>query len=300
VLLSVSNLNNDKGNMICFKNNNKGNTIRPAANEAYGRMAFVLVLFIISCGFVHGQQDSLYLKFHSLLNSQWMEEFNDPLTGQWYNNWFLDGEQASISHSEKGMDYWAGPNALDDASHAVLWTKKSFTGDLLIEYEFSRLDTTVRFVNIIYIQATGSGDEGFDHDITSWNEYRKVPVMSDYFLNMHTYHISYAAFGTQNNDPGEDYVRARRYMPSFRGLRNTNLIPDYERTGLFQTGVPHRITIIKKDDELFFHVANHEKQQVFYWKNNSLPPITEGRIGLRHMYTRGSRYSGFKVSVPAR
>jgi hypothetical protein len=90
--------------------------------------------------------------------------------------------------------------------------KASFDGDLRIEYEFTRLDTTVRFVNIIYIQATGSGEDGFGHDISEWSDYRRVPSMSHYFRNMHTYHISYAAFGTQNNDPDEDYVRARRYM----------------------------------------------------------------------------------------
>jgi len=263
------------------------------------RKGLVMAIVFVTLGVVQAQEDSLITRFETLLNTDWQDHFADSLTTGWQKNWFLDGEDATLNHSDKWLDFWAGPNAWDDTSHAVLWTKQSFTGDLLIEYEFTRLDTSVRFVNIIYIQATGSGDDGFGHDITQWNEYRQVPTMSKYFQNMHTYHISYAAFGTQNHDPEEDYVRARRYMPSYSRLRNTDLKPDYARTGFFQTGVPHKITIIKKGDELFFHVANHEKQQLFHWKNDHLPPVFEGRIGLRHMYTRGSRYLQFRISKPA-
>lgn len=261
-----------------------------------------ILLFLILIGrlnFAAGQDNSVDQRFLELMNADWQEHFSDLMTIDWKKNWFLDGEQASISHSENGMDYWAGPTAWDDASHAVLWTKESFSGDLLIRFNYTRLDTTIRFVNIIFIQATGSGEDGFDHDITQWNDYRRVPTMAYYFRNMHTYHISYAAFGTQNSDPEEDYVRARRYLPSLGGLRGSGLEPDYSRTGLFETGIPHQITIIKKDDELFMHVANNEQERLFYWKNDQLPPILEGRIGLRHMYTRGARYSDFRISLPA-
>jgi hypothetical protein len=260
------------------------------------RSTLVLIILLTSFGFLQAKSDSLNLKFQLLLNAPWQECFADPLTAEWERNWFLDGEEASISHSENGMDYWAGPNAWDDASHAVLWTKQSFEGDLRIVYEFTRLDTSVRFVNIIYIQATGSGEDGFNHDISEWNDYRRIPTMSHYFSNMHTYHISYAAFGTRNSDPEEDYMRARRYMPSFGGLTDTGLEPDYSRTGLFDTDVPHKITIIKRNDELFMHVANEGQERLFYWKNDQLPPIINGRIGLRHMYTRGSRYADFRIS----
>lgn len=260
----------------------------------------ILLVIFANLGFVYGQEDSLNHKYQSLLNADWYEHFADPFTCDWQNNWFLDGEEATLSSSDHGLDYWAGPNAWDDTSHAVLWTKQSFTGDLLIEYKFTRLDTSVRFVNIIYIQATGSGESGFGEDISEWNDYRRIPVMSHYFRNMHTYHISYAAFGTRNQDPEEDYVRARRYMPSFGGLSNTDLKTDYARTGLFETGVPHKITIIKKSNELFMHVKNDEQERLFYWGNDQLPPIIEGRIGLRHMYTRGSRYADFRVSKPTK
>jgi hypothetical protein len=265
-------------------------------------MAMQSLLFLILMKFVplteNIRDDSLIQKFNDLRSRFTNEIFNDSLIRNWGENWFLDGEKAVISQTEDGMDFWAGPDALDDASHAVLWTKDVFRGDILVEFEFTRLDDAISYVNIIYLQATGSGNEGFDEDITLWNEKRKVPAMNLYFRNMNTYHISYAAFGTQNDNPELDYVRARRYMPLFGVLRDTELEPDYAETNLFQTGVLHKIAIIKKDNEIYMLVSNGEQERLFYWHNDRLPPVLSGRIGLRHMYTRGARYSCFRVFTP--
>jgi hypothetical protein len=43
-------------------------------------------------------------------------------------------------------------------------------------------------------------------------------------------------------------------------------------------------------------VQNGETDKTFRWTNDNLPAIVEGRIGLRHMYTRGARYRDFRVS----
>ena len=86
-------------------------------------------------------------------------------------------------------------------------------------------------------------------------------------------------------------------MPGARkGLKGTDLEPDNFRTGLFKTGVPHRITVNKKGNDIYMHIKNDEKERLCHWKNESFPPINEGRIGLRHMYTRGARYRNFRVS----
>jgi hypothetical protein len=39
-------------------------------------------------------------------------------------------------------------------------------------------------------------------------------------------------------------------------------------------------------------------QQVYHCKmsNTALPTVTEGRVGLRHMYTRSARYKNFRIS----
>ena len=115
---------------------------------------------------------------------------------------------------------------------------------------------------------------------------------------MNTYHISYAAFGSKNKDAKKDYIRARRYM--CRGLNGTVLENEYTNTGLFATGVPHKFTIIKSGRDLYMHLRNAQKAMLCHFVNSMFPPITEGKIGLRHMYTRGARYKDFKVSVLAK
>ena len=48
----------------------------------------------------------------------------DSCTDDWREHWTLDGQKATLTHSDKGMDFWAGPTFREDASHAVLWTKE--------------------------------------------------------------------------------------------------------------------------------------------------------------------------------
>lgn len=235
--------------------------------------------------------------FDCYSKQDWQEVFFDSCTGDWKNNWVLDGKKASITHSESGMDFAAGPTRKEDASHAVLWTSKSFEGDIRIDYEYTKTDEVIEAVNILYIQATGSGANGFEPDIMQWADKREIPAMRMYFNHMNTYHISYAAFDVGNTTAGKDYIRARRYMPNQEGLRNTDLDPDYFQTGLFEKGVPHDITIIKKADHLFMYIRNKEKSYLCHWPTQKALPIAEGRVGLRHMWTRSARYKNFKVSV---
>ena len=223
--------------------------------------------------------------------------FYDRCTEDWREHWTLDGQKATLTHTDEGMDFWAGPTFREDASHAVMWTKQSFSGDIKIEYEYTRLDRATRCVTILYVQATGSGEDPYVADIAKWSELRSVPAMKRYFNHMNTYHISYAAFGNQNSDPNDDYIRARRYMPlKQQGLKGTELQPDFARTGLFTTGVPHWITVIKRGNTLSMRVQNDTADKTFRWTCDALPGITEGRIGLRHMFTRGARYRDFRVT----
>lgn len=240
-------------------------------------------------------EESTAARFTELLETKWKNVFHDPCTRDWKENWTLDGLKATLTNSTNGMDFIAGPEARNNAHHAVLWTRQDFEGDLKIEYEYTRLDNEIRMVNILYIQATGSGEPGFDKDISAWAEKRAIPTMSTYYNNMNAYHLSYAAFDMRNDEPGNDYIRARRYM--CRGLKGTELDNEYEKTGLFEPGVPHRITVIKLDRDIYMHIKNDRKEMLCHFVNSKFPPITEGKIGLRHMYTRGARYRDFKVSV---
>jgi hypothetical protein len=254
-------------------------------------------LFLVGCTTQTQTPDSPeQTAFEKASGGKWKQIFTDPCTGDWTEQWFLDGEVGKVTTGPDGMELTAGPEFKNDAHHMVLWTKAVFEGDVKIEYDYTRLDDEIRCVNILYIQAAGSGEDPYVKDITEWNELRRVPAMRMYFNHMHTYHISYAAFGN-TGDSDQQYIRARRYMPNATGLKGSDLEPDYFPEGLFKQGVPHKISVIKEDRDLFMKVENAEQTYYCHMTNPDLPAITEGRIGLRHMFTRSARYKNIRISI---
>lgn len=237
-------------------------------------------------GVVQGPATTEQRAFEAANAGSWQTVFADDGTGDWTDHWFLDGEgTSSVSNSPEGMEL----KALED--HMVLWTQESFEGDLKIEYTFTRTDVDGGGVCIIYIQATGRGDAGYETDITEWSDYREVPGMGKYFRNMHLYHVSYAC----------GYVRGRRYRPDIQRMNTySELSPEYlvDNNDFFEPGVPYRITLIKTDRAIRMKAVGPEKALYFMLDNERWPAVTEGRIGLRQMHTRESRYKDFTVSVP--
>lgn len=228
--------------------------------------------------------------------SDWKLEFSDSCKENWQENWFLDGEIAKVEHGQYGMDLIAGPINRNDAHHSVLWTKQSFEGDVKIEYEYTRTDTAVVNVNILFIQATGVGTGIFDKDISKWNDFRKVPTMSKYYNNMKTIHISLAAFPMVNEDPENDYLRVRRYPVTKEiTFQDMEVEPSFFKTGLFLTGVTYKMTWIKSGNKLYLSVSGNDEVKKYTWDLAKFNPITEGRIGLRHMFTRSASYKNFNV-----
>ena len=235
-------------------------------------------------------------KFQELLQRSWRQQLHDSGTGDWHNKWFLDGERAVVRNSEKGIVYSGGPVANDHASHTVLWTKDIFEGDIKIEFDYTRLDTINRYVNILYIQATGIGTPPYNEDITDWSDLRVIPYMNSYFDNMNLLHVSYAAFGNEDDDPS-DYVRARRYpRPVDASFGVTGIEPDYFATHLFKPGVEYHFTFIKTNEDLFFEVKNAEEKRLFHWPLKDVKALKAGRVGIRHMWTRCSRYRNILIS----
>lgn len=235
-------------------------------------------------------------KFSALLKRNWKTQFADSGQEDWQQKWFLDGERAVVKNTEKGMVFAGGPMVWDHASHAVLWTRDSFEGDLKIEFDFTRLDTINRYVNIIYIQAVGKEQGPYTKDISEWSELRQIPYMNSYFDTMDLLHVSYAAFGNDDDEPN-DYVRARRYpRPETDSFGVTGIEPDYFATGLFTPGVEYHFTFIKTDDDLFLEVKNKKVRKLFHWPMQDVRTLEAGRIGIRHMWTRCSRYSNITIS----
>lgn len=261
-------------------------------------VAAFMVGYFSSTSDVHGTlKDETAQAFDRIATGKWRQVFHDSGTEDWADHWQLDGKNASVTNSQQGMDFHAGPLKNDDAHHGVLWTKQSFEGDLKIEYEFTKLDERHQNVVIIYILATGSGEEMFAKDIFEWSHLRDVPSMRMYFNHMNTYHLSYAAHDNTNEDPSNDYIRMRRYMPEWKqGLRGTDIGPDHFSTGLFEANVPYEITIVKRGDEIGMHIESEGQTKVMLWNVADFPPLSEGRIGLRHMHTRSARYRDFRVS----
>jgi len=225
--------------------------------------------------------------------------FEDSGTAiDWQSKWMMDGLRSKVVISEKGMELVAGAEYGNDSCHTVLWTKKSFKGDVRIEYDYTRTDTTTRCVNIIYFHATGKGTEEYPEDISLWNEKRKVPHMRTYFNNMNTYHISYAAFSAEEYSGDNDYIRLRRYDPDNNGLNGTDISGEYVKTGLFKPNITYHIAVVKRGGTIEIRFKNTQdlSDSLFCkWDVSEYPSYDYGRIGFRHMYTRNAIYKNIKV-----
>ncbi len=235
--------------------------------------------------------------FAALKKRKWNTVFSDKGTLDWQKKWFLDGERAEIKNTPQGMVFSAGPIAGDNASHAVLWTRNSFQGDIKIEFDFTRLDSINRYVNILYIQATGIEEGPYSKDILEWAELRQIPYMKSYFDHMNLLHISYAAFNNTDDKP-DDYVRVRRY-PTRPGksFDQIDLKPDYFNTELFIPGKTYHFTCIKNSEDLFLRVEGDNLSKLFHWSLKNVENVNDGRVGIRHMHTRCSRYANVNISI---
>ncbi|QCW99560.1 DUF1961 family protein [Aggregatimonas sangjinii] len=246
--------------------------------------------------FIQGQDvEPLEEKFQvNNTDDNWVAQLEDTGTEDWQKHWFLDGEIATVDTTEDGMHLQAGPEKGNDAHHAVLWTKKSFEGDVKITYEYTKTDTLDQYVNILYIQATGIENDPFTKDIFDWRVLRAVPKMSSYFRYMNAFHISYAAFSKEER---RQYVRARRYpVTAQRTFKETMITPSYDNeVGTIKDGVTYSITAIKTKDHLFFKVDGDGRAKIFSWNISHEKKIGEGRIGFRNMFARCALYKNVKI-----
>jgi len=225
----------------------------------------------------------------------WSLSFEDSGTsGRWEEKWFLDGQTASIHYTNDGIDFKAGSVINDNASHAVLWTRKVFSGDVKIEYDFTRKDTTTNdAVVILYILAEGIDEPPYSKDIYSWKDLRVIPFMHIYWWGMNSIHVSYASRSI-GKDP---YIRARRYPVRSGSIsfQQTEVPPSFNSDELFKPNVCYHLTFIKSGNSLTFMVNGDGQTKTFSWETDRFASLQIGRIGLRQMWGRNSLYKNVKV-----
>lgn len=259
---------------------------------------FVLLSLIAILSQLFCETQALALLFKKELKRPWKLAFEHKNSTPWQENWFLDGENALVTSKSNFFEINTQDRESLSRIYAVLWTKESFQGDIKIEYDFKKEDQHNKGVNIIYIQATGDEENGNSKDIQAWSKKRKSAAMSDYFLNMHTYHMSYAAYGNKPDIEYKDYIRGRRYLPlANKGLKNTVLEGEYDDTQLFEDREWVHVTIIKTAKEFLVEFKHPRKTQLCRFSNEDKPGIHAGRIGLRLMPNRVSHFKNFKVST---
>lgn len=235
--------------------------------------------------------------FEAIANAaEWQTVFRDDGRGNWQDKWFLDGDSATARNTAEGMVLTAGSNLQDNGDSLVLWTQDSFAGDIRIGYDFTRLDHLDRNVNILYLHAAGTGVPPYGQDIRAWAELRRRAQMSLYFRNMRLLHISYAV---NRHDVEGEYIRARCYPvpPGGNFGQDTEIQGTAFDTKLFKPGITYRFTVVKRGDRMFFRVTGDGQDRLFQWDLSAFAPVNEGRIGLRQMPGRQSRYANIEVSV---
>lgn len=255
------------------------------------------VALLLSANMSLYANDDIEARYQSAKSGAWELVIDEKLSDFDSSEWVYDGEKGHLTVDESGLTVTSGPEAHVNAHHSVLWNKQKLSGDLKVEYDFTRLDNSdAGSVNIIYLHAQGSGVGEYTEDIMEWNHLRTEPAMKVYFNNMKTYHISYAVtLGESDKNPYE-YVRARMYNPlAESGLTGTDLKPEYYQTGLFKVGVKYHITVTLVGDMLYMEVEGDGVRRLMHFNVDASTRLEEGYLGFRLMWTRSSKFANLKV-----
>lgn len=228
--------------------------------------------------------------------------FEDPMTSNWRDNWFVDGKEVTLEHRDGGLFFSAGTvtKAMDPeeyhAHHAVLWTKSEFEGDLRITYEMTRVDQSGYGTTLLYLQAQGTGRGPYAKDISEWNKLREIPAMNLYFENMDLISLSF-----RENLRCKRYPLRRPDGERYSGKGFIDPMVDYEQlkargTYLFEVEKRAKSVALKMVEKKTKKVIlDHTWNTTLIPEELGLREVTKGRIGLRHMSTRQFVYRDFRI-----
>lgn len=230
--------------------------------------------------------------------------FQDPMTKDWQDNWFLDGQRAVVEDRDGGLAFITTASKVDkrvdraafDAQHAVLWTKQAFDGDIRITYTFTKLPGC-SWQNLIYVQAQGIGSEPYVKDIYAWRDLREVAKMDKYFNYMNLIGLSLRDEIRCKRYPWSDVVRDVKLESEFlprgenKGMaigRELHVLVEKRRESILL-----RITDMETGEDVVDHTWDLTDETVL--ENREVKFIETGRIGLRHMGGFKAVYKNFKV-----
>jgi len=228
--------------------------------------------------------------------------FEDPMTGNWRENWFVDGRHATVENRDDGLYFSGGTVTKSDdpedyhAHHAVLWTKREFEGDVRISFETKRVDPGIYGNVLIYIQAQGIGVPPYEKDIYAWRELREVPAMNKYFNYMSLLSVSLRKELRCKRYPWNDVERDIAFEPLIEPMHDWHGMVEHKW---------FRFVIEKRQHSLTFRSYDPDSGQLLTectWDTSTNPAeqrprsVEAGRIGLRHMSTKQSIYRNFTVS----
>ena len=234
-------------------------------------------------------------QFDKLAKREWKLGLELQPEMNWQDQWTLDGNHCVVGNSSNGLEFQAGPEAGNNAHHGVLWTKESFAGDMKVEFDYTRLDEINRFVCILYFHANGIGEGAYTKDIHEWAHLREEPWMKTYFERMDMLHISFAAFGNDNDEP-DDYLRVRRYpVRPDRDFSQIEVAGTVHNTGLFLPQQTYAVTFVKTTDALGLHVKGADKELYHCWDISTVEPTHDGPFGIRHMWQKHACYNKLKI-----
>jgi hypothetical protein len=230
--------------------------------------------------------------------------FEDTMTREWEQNWFLDGKRATLEHREGGLAFLTTASQVDknvdraafDAQHAVLWTRQEFEGDVRITYTYTPLPGCT-WQKLIYVQAQGIGEEPYVRDIHAWRDLRQVASMDKYFTYMDLIALSV-----------RDEIRCRRYPWSdvTRKLQlESEFLPRGESKGM-EIGQELHVSVEKRMHSIKLRVVEMKTGEVAVdhaWdltdekvlRNRTVKVISKGRIGIRLMGGHKILMRDFKV-----
>jgi hypothetical protein len=244
--------------------------------------------------FVYGAAAAILLPSRpSAAQDDWREAFVADHKRDWRAEWFLFGDPSrgiTVSNSAAGLTLRAGDGSDPRRDHAVLWSKRTFTGDVRIEYDVTVLDgyasppPKISYCSALLVHAQGATN--YPSDLAAWTAAQANADTSGNFVNTNTrgLQLNYAFVGD---------VRGNRLR--LRVNPGYALAGQSDITTLFRQGQTCHVSATKAGALLTVHVTDGKATFSHTFTDAGLAAHGSGRIGLRNMNRREARYANLRV-----